>query len=100
MPLKQIVWNALYRAQPQKRIFAENRIRVHYQRRGLEAFGVEIANVAYVPKYSFNASPLLTIYSPIGWHGESGPAKSGGHLTVCFLKADGSHFTTHHVYCR
>lgn len=34
----------------------------------------------------------------MGWHGESGAATTGGHITVDFLRWDGSHVTTHHVY--
>ena len=51
-----------------------------------------------VRPHPFNASPSLTTCSPTGWHGESGAATHGGHLTVRFKKADGSHFKTQHVY--
>ena len=51
-----------------------------------------------------NASSLLMTGSSTGWHGESGAAKHGGHITVCFLKANGHivrasrRFELHHVY--
>jgi hypothetical protein len=35
---------------------------------------------------------------PTGWHGESGSAISGGHLTVRFLRRDGGFGSTQHVY--
>ena len=46
---------------------------------------------------SFDAPPSLTTCSPTGWHGESGAAKHGGHVTVKFIKANG-YYKKHHVY--
>lgn len=47
----------------------------------------------------FNAFPaLMTTCRPTGWHGESGIALSGGHLTVDFLDSNNRHISTHHVY--
>jgi hypothetical protein len=37
-------------------------------------------------------------YRETGWHGESGTAFSGGHITVNFKNEDGEHVTTHHMY--
>ena len=34
----------------------------------------------------------------LGWHGESGKADSGGHVTVDFRNKAGEHITMHHVY--
>ena len=33
-----------------------------------------------------------------GWHGESGQATWGGHITVDFEDSDDNHVTTQHVY--
>jgi hypothetical protein len=35
---------------------------------------------------------------PTGWHGESGGAQSGGHITVDFRSYRNKHITTHHIY--
>jgi hypothetical protein len=45
-------------------------------------------------------SLMKTILShrPTPWHGESGAASSGGHVTVDFLSGSGAHVTTHHIY--
>jgi hypothetical protein len=53
-----------------------------------------------VRSYSpLNVPPALTITCrPTGWHGESGDAKTGGHIMVDFCTRDGVHITTHHVY--
>jgi hypothetical protein len=37
-------------------------------------------------------------YREMGWHGKSGAAFLGGHITVDFENKDGEHVTTHHVY--
>ncbi|KAI9428397.1 hypothetical protein H4582DRAFT_2084789 [Lactarius indigo] len=80
-----IVLGELYRAKrsKRKRAVTKNRINAHFLRnRGwLEKMGVKVATVRN-----------------IGWHGESGAAGSGGHLTVDFTREDGSHVTTHHIY--
>ncbi|KAH9039010.1 hypothetical protein EDB85DRAFT_2287346 [Lactarius pseudohatsudake] len=81
MPLNKIVLGSLYASRPLKRAFVMNRIRVHYDLKCLEKSRVEIAKVR-----------------PIEWHGESGAAKEGGHLTVDFLAPDWSHVVTQHVY--
>jgi hypothetical protein len=35
---------------------------------------------------------------PTGWHGESGRANWGGHITVDFRTRAHVHVSTHHVY--
>jgi hypothetical protein len=35
---------------------------------------------------------------PTGWHGESGAAPSGGHITVDFRSSSDKHIVVHHVY--
>jgi hypothetical protein len=37
-------------------------------------------------------------HRPTGWHGESGRARSGGHITVEFRTSRNEHITTHHIY--
>jgi hypothetical protein len=48
-----------------------------------------------------NTALSLTIHvlsrRPTGWHGESGAADWGGHVTVDFCSSNG-HVTRHHVY--
>jgi hypothetical protein len=40
----------------------------------------------------------LTIFCrPTGWHGESGAAKAGGHITVDFYRRDNNHVTMTHI---
>jgi hypothetical protein len=47
----------------------------------------------------FNVPSVLTSTGrPIGWHGEGGKQKTGGHITVDFLSGNGAHITTHHIY--
>jgi hypothetical protein len=41
---------------------------------------------------------LTSFCRPTGWHGESGAAEAGGHLTVDFYRLDNEHVVTHHVY--
>ena len=49
--------------------------------------------------FSIVAPSILTGFCrPTGWHGESGAAGAGGHITVDFQRRDGRHVTTHHVY--
>ncbi|KAF8814893.1 hypothetical protein BYT27DRAFT_7249661 [Phlegmacium glaucopus] len=81
MSLQEIDWNNLYAAQPHQRHFTEARIRSHFTRKRLESRGIVRASVR-----------------PTGWHGESGAARSGGHVVVDFQLSDGSHVTTHHIY--
>ena len=92
----RIIWNRLYSAQLRKQAEVAVRIQSHYDRKELEKGGVTVANVRYV-SHSFNAPSILTACSPTGWHGESGAAKHGGHVTVHFEEADGR-YKTHHVY--
>ncbi|KAI9431862.1 hypothetical protein H4582DRAFT_2062294 [Lactarius indigo] len=35
---------------------------------------------------------------PTGWHGKSGAARWGGHVTADFRREDGVHITTHHAF--
>ena len=57
---------------------------------------------AHTLRSPFALSLTMHILSrrPIGWHGESGAAHSGGHLTVDFRSPsnDSEHVVTHHVY--
>jgi hypothetical protein len=41
---------------------------------------------------------LTNFCRPTGWHGESGAAETGGHITVDFCNGNGEHVVTHHVY--
>ena len=99
MTLKIIYWNNLYHAQLEKRTFAKQRILLHYEKKKLARSGVEIADVRYVfhnLRFSYTSKVIFT--RPTGWHGESGQALIGGHLTVKFLLGNGRHHSTHHVY--
>ncbi|KAF8257083.1 hypothetical protein EI94DRAFT_1709637 [Lactarius quietus] len=71
MPLQQIIWNHVWAKQLHERVEAKARIAAHYARRGLEKRGVKTA-----------------FLRSTGWHGESGTARFGGHLTVDFLQAN------------
>ncbi|KAH9171204.1 hypothetical protein EDB89DRAFT_1907214 [Lactarius sanguifluus] len=80
-----ILWGSLYAAQPSMRELLDARICTHFNH--LEWFftcnGVEVAR------------PRL-----IRFHGEGGNAESDdSHVTVDFCKQDGTHVTTHHIYC-
>ncbi|KAF8263629.1 hypothetical protein EI94DRAFT_1703840 [Lactarius quietus] len=70
MPLRQIIWNHVWAKQLHERVEAKARIAAHYARRGLEKRSVKTA-----------------FLRSTGWHGESGTARFGGHLTVDFLQA-------------
>jgi hypothetical protein len=97
MPLK-FLWNGLYARHPTKRAFAMSRIQAHVSRFNLERHNVAIANVRYVCiESALSLMILILSCRPTGWHGESGNAKSGGHITVDF-RSRSSHITTHHVY--
>jgi hypothetical protein len=48
MALQEIIWDDLYAAQPAEREFVEERIRLHFARKGLERRGVEKAKTRYV----------------------------------------------------
>ncbi|KAI9432011.1 hypothetical protein H4582DRAFT_1135203 [Lactarius indigo] len=78
-----IFFNGLYssRRNKRKQEAARRRIWAHFERYKLEEEGSEIA----IPR-------------PIGWHGESGAARWGGHLTVDFFDAEGGFVSTDHVY--
>jgi predicted NBD/HSP70 family sugar kinase len=41
---------------------------------------------------------LAIFCRPTGWHGESGAAGAGGHITVDFYGLNNQHITTQHVY--
>ncbi|KAN0128161.1 hypothetical protein V8E53_014013 [Lactarius tabidus] len=85
--LRHIAWNILYRSKPKQaeRKFAEERIEAHYIIKRLDKRNVEYARVRDTP-----------------WHGESGKASTGGHLTVDFLAPTHpdaeKRVITHHVY--
>jgi hypothetical protein len=51
MPLRNIFWNGLYRAQKTKRAEVRMRIQAHYKRERMEKKGVTIADVRYVSLY-------------------------------------------------
>ncbi|KAH9017143.1 hypothetical protein EDB85DRAFT_1897792 [Lactarius pseudohatsudake] len=62
-----IVWNGLYNANKEERNTVEERVQAHLVRRKLWRRKVKFA-----------------FMRPTGWHGESGAAESGGHITVDF----------------
>jgi hypothetical protein len=103
LPSEQITWNGLYAAKPRERHLAEERIRSHFIRKCLACRGVEKADVRY-KAYNLHAAPSMPTGScrPTGWHGESGAARTGGHIVVDFYRSnnlnDHEHITTHHVY--
>ncbi|KAH8993542.1 hypothetical protein EDB86DRAFT_2830070 [Lactarius hatsudake] len=76
-----IKWNGLYSAKKTKRLFVEWRIQAHFVRMKL-----------------WNQNMTSTSIRPMGWHGESGLERWGGHVMVDFRKINGVHVTTHHVY--
>jgi hypothetical protein len=95
----QVILNNVYRSSPEKRAFVEFRVQRHLEIKGfLRRKNVAIAELRYVLTRLFNASPSLTTCRDCGWHGESGLAESGGHVTVDFRTAAGRIVTTHHVY--
>jgi hypothetical protein len=98
MPSVIVFWNGLYSAHPA--LFVMRRIQAHYNRFALFQRGAIIANIRYVS--SQNAAHLLMKHNPprrpTGWHGSSGAARFGGHLTVDFRSSRNEHITTHHVY--
>jgi len=99
MSLK-ITWNRLYFNQPRARAFAKRRIRYHYFFKGLRSRGFRSASVRFVFYFYFLFVLVectgIIFGRPTGWHGESGAAQSGGHLTVLFYSRVGA--VTHHVY--
>ncbi|KAH9018971.1 hypothetical protein EDB84DRAFT_1566224 [Lactarius hengduanensis] len=64
-----IVWNGLYNANKEERNAVEERVQAHLVRRKLWRRKVKFA-----------------FMRPTGWHGESGAAESGGHITVDFSR--------------
>ena len=99
---EQITWNRLYAAKPRERRFAEERICSHFVRKRLASRGVEKADVRYNFTFSVATSIPTGLCRPTGWHGESGAARTGGHIVVDFYRlnnqSDLEHVTTHHVY--
>ncbi|KAN0124629.1 1,3-beta-glucan synthase component domain containing protein [Lactarius tabidus] len=81
--LRRIVWKTLYSSKQDERDFVEKRIRAHYIIKKLAKRGVEEAKIKDTP-----------------WHGESGKASSGGHITVNFEAPTNKKtpIITHHVY--
>ncbi|KAH9034326.1 hypothetical protein EDB85DRAFT_1889823 [Lactarius pseudohatsudake] len=77
-----IFWNGLYCAKRKQWNLVERRIRVHFGRKKLWELNVKFA-----------------VLRPMGWHGESGSANWGGHVTVDFRMQAHIHVSTHHVYC-
>jgi hypothetical protein len=99
MELEEIVWNGLYTAQPGKQRFAKKRIEEHFTRSlTLSRRGVVKAVVRYSMNLAFIVVALTSFCRPTGFHGESGTAKAGGHITVDFYRRDNKFITTHHVY--
>ncbi|KAH9009546.1 hypothetical protein EDB84DRAFT_1571157 [Lactarius hengduanensis] len=76
-----IFWNGLYRAKRKQRNLVARRIRAHFGRKKLWKRNVKFA-----------------VIRPTGWHGESGRANWGGHVTVDFRTQAHVHVSTHHVY--
>jgi hypothetical protein len=97
MPLRDIILKTLYASSQAKQNFVKAQVAWHYKKKNLEAKGVEIAKVRYGVFFSFNAPSVLSTFSTTGWHGESGQAKSGGHVTVDF-ESNAGHVVTEHVY--
>ncbi|KAH9035248.1 hypothetical protein EDB85DRAFT_2143899 [Lactarius pseudohatsudake] len=83
MPLHTIILGSLYASKPHQRKLVIDSIRAHYKLKRLEKRGIEIAKAR-----------------PTGWHGESGAAKEGGHVTVDFIapKLSKVKIITQHVY--
>ncbi|KAF8256447.1 hypothetical protein EI94DRAFT_1711440 [Lactarius quietus] len=81
MLLQHIIWRTLWVTKPLERSKAVDCICKHYARFKLEKKGIEIANVVPTP-----------------WHWESGKAREGGHLTVEFVRRDGTSLRRQHVY--
>ncbi|KAN0135143.1 hypothetical protein V8E53_007034, partial [Lactarius tabidus] len=83
--LPHILWRTLYQSKSKQheQKFAEERIHVHYEIRKLANRGVEEAEVRDTP-----------------WHGKSGLASTGGHLTVDFYAPTNGNTPVimHHVY--
>ncbi|KAH9035672.1 hypothetical protein EDB85DRAFT_1889250 [Lactarius pseudohatsudake] len=77
-----IFWNGLYCAKRKQWNLVERRIWVHFGRKKLWELNVKFA-----------------VLRPMGWHGESGSANWGGHVTVDFHMQAHIHVSTHHVYC-
>ena len=79
--------------------FVQSRMISHHRRFGMARRGVFATNVRWVTFFLIRLVVYLTInsYRPTGFHGESGRAHSGGHITVQF-RTRNRHYTTHHVY--
>ncbi|KAH9983577.1 hypothetical protein BJV77DRAFT_966706 [Russula vinacea] len=78
----EVILETLYQTDVVNRDAVFERIHAHYARMNLKKRGARIATT-----------------TTNGWHGESGGAKSGGHITVDFWEEDGvTHVTRHHVY--
>jgi hypothetical protein len=97
MGLEEIIRNRLYATKPHKWRFAKKRIQEHFTRRRLSCRGVVKAVVRYSMILAFVVVTLTIFCRPMGWHGESGAAKAGGHITVDFYQQDNNHAATHHV---
>jgi hypothetical protein len=88
----------LYKKSPTMQFFSRARIVAHYNRMRLARRGVVAASVRYIPFNRGIASDNVDIFNrQTGFHGESGGASSGGHLTVDFW-TEKTHFATQHVY--
>lgn len=96
MPLRTIIWNGLYSAQRSKRAEVRERIQSYYEQRRLGKKGVTVVDVRYIPIHL--SRPVTDDLKLTGWHGESGAAMHGGHITACFRKSSGRHFKTVHIY--
>ncbi|KAH9012498.1 hypothetical protein EDB85DRAFT_2222926 [Lactarius pseudohatsudake] len=76
-----IFWNGLYHAKRKQWNLVARCIRAHFGRKKLWKRNVKFA-----------------VIRPTGWHGESGRANWGGHVTVDFRTQAHVHVSTHHVY--
>ena len=100
MPLTTIIWNDVYAAKKEKRVYSEVRIAIHYQIMDLERRGATTAIVGYVAHSRISLIHLIMNVREAGWH-TSGRRPCGDpieHLAVRFFCLNGVFVATHHVY--
>ena len=54
--------------------------------------------VCIILNAAFPLTKIILPCRPTGWHGESGAARSGSHITVDFCSLRNRHIATNHVY--
>ncbi|KAH9035441.1 hypothetical protein EDB83DRAFT_2524941 [Lactarius deliciosus] len=81
MPLHTIILSSLYASKSHQRKLVISSIQAHYKLKHLKKQGVEITKARQM-----------------GWQGESGVVKEGGHVTVNFIAPKLSKVFTQHVY--